>query len=224
MIKIKKVTYLILIVSCLISMAACGTPTPEATATPMPISLNELSQYTIVYPSEYTDMRMDIVDDIRDAIECITNVRINAVPDSTPETDKEIILASSSRSTSFGEEIKAFASRMDYMIAKDGNDIVLGGQNYYSDMRAVYDFTENYLGYDSVNKSCSEPSKAISGTYSNIYKKPEFTIEAACWASKFGEESYIKDMADAHFNMLMTSCYVSAQEMHNLTKWCAKKI
>ena len=183
---------------------------------------DDLSEYTIVYPSGYTDLRMDIVAEIQDAIEHITNVRINAVSDSTPETDKEIILASSSRSTSFDEEIKAFESRMDYVVAKDGNDIVLGGQNYYSDMRAVYDFTENYLGYDSVNKSCFEPSKPISGTYSNIYKKPEFTIEAACWATKFDKESYIKDMADAHFNMLMTSCYASAQEMHNLTKWCAK--
>lgn len=219
---IKKMTCWILTLTCLVSITACGTPTPEATATPTPVLLNELSQYTIVYPSQYTEMRMDIVNDIQNAIEHITNVRINAVPDSAPKSDKEIILASSSRSTSFDEEIKAFESRMDYVVAKDGNDIVLGGQNYYSDMRAAYDFIKNYLGYDCIEDSYSEPAKAISGTYSNIYKKPEFTIEAACWASKFGEESYIKDMADAHFNMLMTTCYISAQEMHNLTKWCAK--
>ena len=193
-----------------------------ANETAAEIFSDELSRYTIVYPSRCTDMRMDIVNDIQDAIEHITNVRINAVPDSTPKSDKEIILASSSRSTSFDEEIKAFESRMDYVVAKDGNDIVLGGQNYYSDMRAAYDFIKNYLGYDCIEDSYSEPAKALSEKRSNIYKKPEFTIEAACWATKLDKESYIKDMADARFNMLMTGCYLSEQEMHNLTKWCAK--
>ena len=200
-------------------MTAC---TPQPSPTEKGIQVSELADYTIVYPSEYTELRMDIVSELQDVIEHLTNVRIKAIPDTEPEAEKEIILASSKRTTSFDAEIDDFASRMDYIVAKDNDNIVLGGQNYYSDMRAVYDFMSNYLGYDSLEGTYSEPTKNIAGTYVNIYKEPEFIIQAACWATLFDKESYIKDIRDASFNMLMIDFSMSPENTHNLTKWCAK--
>lgn len=202
-------------------MTACGTATP--TPTESPVLANELTDYKIVYPAEYTELRMDIVNDLQDVIEHITNVRIEAIPDSAQKDGKEIILASSERSTALSDTVSSFASRMDYVVARDGNDIVLGGQNYYSDMRAVYDFIENYLGYNVIEDTYSTPTKALADTYTYIYSEPEFTINAACWATVFDDESYIKDIADANFNMLMVAFYKGTDEYaHTLTKWCAK--
>ena len=139
-------------------MTSC---TPQPSPTEKGVQVSELADYTIVYPSEYTEFRMDIVSELQDVIEHLTNVRINAIPDTEPEAEKEIILASSKRTTSFDAEIDDFASRMDYIVAKDNDNIVLGGQNYYSDMRAVYDFMSNYLGYDSLEGTYSEPKKTL---------------------------------------------------------------
>ena len=205
----------------LASCTSAVSHTPEAT--PEPILTSELAEYTIVYPSAYTQFRMDIVTELQDTIEHITGKKINAVPDSQPEAEHEIILASSKRKTSYDSDIDAFASRMDYIIAVDGDDIVLGGQNYYSDLRAVYDFINNYIGYDDIKDAYSEPTKAISGTYVNIYKKPDFIIEAACWATTFDKAEYIKDIAEANFNMLMIlQNFYKQEQFHDLTKWCAR--
>ena len=97
-------------------MTSC---TPQPSPTEKGVQVSELADYTIVYPSEYTEFRMDIVSELQDVIKHLTNVRINAIPDTEPEAEKEIILASSKRTTSFDAEIDDFASRMDYIVAKD---------------------------------------------------------------------------------------------------------
>ena len=69
----------------LASCTSAVSHTPEET--PEPILTSELAEYTIVYPSAYTQFRMDIVTELQDTIEHITGKKINAVPDSQPEAE-----------------------------------------------------------------------------------------------------------------------------------------
>ncbi len=225
----KKFISLILTLLTALSLAACNTPTPspEATVTPTPepgIPVASLADYTIVYPAEYTSFRMDIVNELKSTVEYLTSKTVKITPDSEPASGKEIILASSQRTTSFDTEIDGFDSTMDYIIAVDGENIVLGGQNYYSDMRAVYDFTNNYLGYDDITKEYAEPTKHIDGVYRNAdYEIPDFKIIATCWTAHFGETYYIKDIADANFNMMtFFPLGHSELEIHKIARDCAR--
>ncbi len=217
----KKIIYSLLAILTVLSCTACAKPT----ATPdegLPVSA--LSEYTIVYPAGYTEFRMDIVNELKSVIEHLTSATVKTAPDTEAVQGKEIILASSDRITAFDAEIDAFGSTMDYVVAVDGENIVLGGQNYYSDMRAVYDFINNYLGYDDIAKTYGTPTKKIDGIYKNAdYKRPDFTIVATCWTAHFGETYYIKDIADANFNMMtFFPLGHSELEMHKITRDCAR--
>lgn len=201
-----------------LSITACALPSNKET-----VQVAELADYTIVYPSNYKDWQMEEVYLLQNTIEHITGTRINAVPDSEPEAKREIILASSSRETAFSSQISSFANRMDYVVAVDNKDIVLGGLNYYSDMRAVYDFVNNYLGYDDIEDIYSE-SKAVSGTKTYIYKEPSLTLMGSNLSvSAYTSVEAVRDMAECNFNMIqiMADRYTD-EEMRNFAKWCAR--
>ena len=203
----------------LCSMTACSPSTKSKT-----VSVDELSSYTIVYPQSYKDWQMTEVELLRDTIEHITGTRINAVPDSEPEVKNEIIFASSARETSYDNTVDAFESRMDYIIAVDGYDIVLGGQNYYSDMRAAYDFINNYIGYDDIKDEYLEPQKQITGSNSTIWKKPELYIMGSnLTAEPFTEVWYVKDFVDCNFNLLqIMSMKYTDTGVRDVATWCAR--
>ena len=203
----------------LCSMTACSPSTKSKT-----VSVDELSSYTIVYPQSYKDWQMTEVELLRDIIEHITGTRINAVPDSEPEVKNEIIFASSARETSYDNTVDTFESRMDYIIAIDGDDIVLGGQNYYSDMRAAYDFINNYIGYDDIEDEYSEPQKQITGVNSTVWKKPElYLMGSNLTAEPFTEVWHVKDFVDCNFNLLqIMSMKYTDTGVRDVATWCAR--
>ncbi len=208
-----------------------AVPTPAPSQLPEPtvypatktIEVEELKDYTVVYPAEYTDFRMDIVEELIAVINKVTGADINMASDAVAVDGKKIILASAVTEHSFKKEIEDFDDRMDYIVAVDGDNIVLGGKNYYSDMRAVYNFLENNLGYTSYNNSYSGTTNALSGVNFTYYEAPEFILDAATWATLFDEEAHVKDVHDANFNQLMTHYYMYDElNSHNFAKWCAK--
>ena len=215
----KKYVGAVLTAALLCSMTACSPSAKSKT-----VSVDELSSYTIVYPQSYKDWQMTEVELLRDTIEHITGTRINAVPDSEPEVKNEIIFASSARETSYDNTVDAFESRMDYIIAVDGYDIVLGGQNYYSDMRAAYDFINNYIGYDDIKDEYLEPQKQITGSNSTIWKKPELYIMGSnLTAEPFTEVWYVKDFVDCNFNLLqIMSMKYTDTGVRDVATWCAR--
>ena len=215
----KKYVGAVLTAALLCSMTACSPSAKSKT-----VSVDELSSYTIVYPQSYKEWQMTEVELLRDIIEHITGTRINAVPDSEPEAKHEIIFASSTRKTSYESEIDAFASRMDYIIAVDGDDIVIGGQNYYSDMRAAYDFINNYIGYDDIEDEYSEPQKQITGLNTTIWKKPElYLMGSNLSCGPFSEVWHVKDFADCNFNLLQISQQMYTDTgVRDVATWCAR--
>lgn len=204
------------------SMAAC---TSKPTGTPDNVSVTSLSEYTIVYPSAYKDWQMTEVNLLRDVIEHLTGKKPDVIPDTQPEAAHEIIFESSKRKTSLDDKIVAFTGKMDYVVAVDGKNIVLGGQNYYSDMRAVYDFINNYLGYDDIEEKYSEPSKKIQGISENTWQKPELYIMGSNMScAPFSEIWQVKDFVDCNFNLLQinTASYNDDTKVRDVATWCAR--
>ncbi len=247
----KKIISLILILLTVLSFTACAMPTAavsnatqmptmkptkaEATPTPVPteypetkiIEVGNLKDYTIIYPSAYTEFRMDIVNELKAVIDTVTGGDIKIAADAEEVNGNKIILASAEAEHSFKTEIENFQSRMDYLIAVDGENIVLGGKNYYSDVRAAYSFMENDLGYTSIGNTYSGETKNINGVEITLYKEPDFIIEAATWGPLFETEEQVKDLHDGNFNMLMTHLpgfggVYGEEGAHKLTKWAAK--
>ncbi len=190
------------------------------------ISISSLAEYSIVYPEEYlkvSEYRSDIVDELANAIEKVTGSKVKTVSDAEDAEGKLIILASGKKETVFSEKTAKFNSAMDYIIGVDGDNIVLGGLNYYSDMRAVYAFMNDYLGYDDIEDKILEPSKKISGEFISVYEEPDYFIEAATWATSFDQPWQIKDIADCGFNMLLLHyTFCTKDEVINTIKWCTR--
>lgn len=188
--------------------------------------MNILDDRAIVYPSRYKEWQMADVFMLRDVIEHLTGKKVTLISDKEPKTQNELIFASSERSTAFADKISKLGSAMDYIIAADENDIVIGGQNYYSDMRAVYDFINNYLGYDDINDIYSAPTKQIQGISTVAWKKPELYImgtNLSC--TEFEKAWQVKDFADCNFNLLqISSCngYKKPEDVRNVATWCAR--
>ncbi len=211
-----------------------GNPATKPTPVPTPdfpeyatesVKLSELEGYTIIYPSVYTDYRMNEVYILRDTIRDILGFELEIKPDTDTVDGKKIILASSIAENGVEEAIKLFQSGMDYVVGTLNGNIILGGNNFYADMRAIYDFINNYLGYDDIEDAViSEPKTEISGVNLDIYREPELTLLACSYSvSAFTEQFVIRDMAEAHFNMAqMEGVNYTAEAFRDLIKWCAR--
>lgn len=210
----------LLIFSMLFMLPACG-PTPEPSNG---IKTSDLNKYTIVYPASYEDWQMEEVTLLQKAIKHITGSDIAAVPDTDAEKDNEIIFASSSRQTKLKEQTQSFASEMDYIIAVSDGDIILGGRSYYGDMKAAYDFINNYLGYNDLDDIYNEAKAEISGTETKTYTEPAFTIMVANPGKyPFSCANDVKVMADAGFNMTKLDVInFSPESFRTYAKWCAR--
>lgn len=187
------------------------------------IRISDLGSYTIVYPDIYTELRMDIVYLLQNTIAKVTGVTPEIIPDTEPQREHEIILASSSRQTAFNETVAGFESSMNYILAVKDSDIILGGQNYWGDLRAVYDFVGNYLGYDDIKNTYNTAANEISGVKTVKHQKPSLYIQAATWATVFETSEQIKDVADANFNTIMyTVSSSSPQKLHFAIGQCVR--
>ncbi len=242
-----KVSAAVLLIIMLLSFTACGTITPSASPdapgstaspdipseTPKPdfpeypdetVKLTDLGGYTIVYPSYYDEYRMNEVYILRDTIKKVTGAELKIISDGEAKGEHEIILASSGRKNGVEESIEMFESGLDYVVGALNGNIILGGNNFYADMRAVYDFINNYLGFNDVDNIYSEPKIEISGVNFHVYKKPLLTLMGSNYSVRAYTEQYaIRDMHEAHFNMTLIDVGLYSQEqLRDFVKWCAR--
>ena len=241
-----KISAFMLSIIMLLSLTACAvtpsssgieneTTPPEETASPSPTptfptypkesaDITDLSEYTIVYPSYYDEYRMGEVFLLKDAIKNVTGAELDIISDGEEEREHEVIFASSKRQNGVEESISMFESGLDYVVGALNGNIILGGNNFYADMRAVYDYINNYLGYNDIDNIYSEPQSEVSGVNLHIYQKPLLTIMASNYSvSAFTEQYAIRDMHDACFNMTMVEAGAySKDELIDLVKWCAR--
>ena len=242
-----KVSAAVLLIIMLLSFTACGTITPSASPdapgstaspdipseTPKPdfpeypdetVKLTDLGGYTIVYPSYYDEYRMNEVYILRDTIKKVTGAELKIISDGEAKDEHEIILASSGRKNGVEESIEMFESGLDYVVGALNGNIILGGNNFYADMRAVYDFINNYLGFNDVDNIYSEPKREISGVNLNIYKEPLLTLMGSNFSIQPYTEQYaIRDMHEAHFNLTLIDIdQYSKDQLRDFIKWCAR--
>ena len=242
-----KITAAVLLIVMLLSLTACGTVTPSASPdtpvstaspdipseTPTPdfpeypeetIKLTDLSEYAIVYPSYYDEYRMNEVYILRDTIKKVTGAELKIISDGEAKCEHEIILASSDRQNGIEVSISMFESGLDYVVGALNGNIILGVNNFYADMRAVYDFINNYLGYNDIDDIYSEPKSKISGVNLNIYEEPLLTLMGSNFSIQPYTEQYaIRDMHEAHFNLTLIDIdQYSKDQLRDFIKWCAR--
>lgn len=208
------------------------TPVPSeepAEPTPAPVSdaIRALGDYTIIYPEHYQNPRQTVeVELLRNVIEELSGKKPEAICDDvTSVTCKNcIVFASSNVKTEFDDTIKTLKSEMDYVICVDKDrNIILGGQTYYSDMRAAYDFINNYLGYDDVEDVYTQPTKDIDGSFVYEYEEPSFLIIAHNAAHNVFTKKVIRDAKSAHFNvMTVDRNFCTEAEYTEIGTWCVR--
>lgn len=165
---------------------------------------------------------------LQTAIEHITGVKIKAESDATSKSGKEIIFAScSGRSTALDSYIAAFESRLDYTIGVSNSDIILGGRDYYGNMRAAYYFINTVLGYDDLQGAHTAAQESITGVNTSFWEEPAFVIAAGnFYKRKYPTAQSVKDVADASFNVMIVQglqrAYESEAEFRQFINWCTR--
>lgn len=188
------------------------------------IYFNELSKFVIVYPASYNEYQMEEVKLLQAEIKNVLGFELELISDAEPQREHEIILASSQRESGVEDTLKLFESGLDYLIGVVHGNIILGGNNYYADMRAIYDFINNYLGYNDIDKIYSEPKSDVSLVTLKLYEKPLITLLGSNFSvSPFTEQYAVRDMAEAHFNMVAVASYkYTEKQFRDFAKWCAR--
>ncbi len=213
----KKIISALLALAMLLSLTACQ-PTVATD------NFDFLADYTIVYPDEYTSFELEEAKLLQSVIKELTGKEIPMVKDTEAEKEHEIIIASSSRKTGASATVDAFTSGLDYIVAVDGDDIVLGGNHYYGDLKAIYDFINNYLGYNDLTKTFADAVSKIEGTKTVLYKEPAINITAPIdGATPFASQNDVAIMAEAGFNMTrLDTTIFTVEELRHYAKWCAR--
>lgn len=241
---LKKLSSIILCTAMLFTITAC-TPTASPNGTTLPditekaeqtssvklpeyeneiVLLNDIGEYSIVYPSEYTDYMKQDVKFLQKVIKNVTGANLNIVSDLENTNSKEIIIASSKRKNGIEEAIENFPDELDYVIGVRKGNIILGGKNFYADIKAIYDFINNVLGYDDIEETKSPPQTSISGLTYKLYTRPNFLITAHNGAvSNISGKKVIRDMRDANFNVLqLDTNWHNNDEILEAAKWCSR--
>lgn len=221
-----------------VSQSESPTPSPSQepelpTPTPIPVSdsVKKLGDYIIIYPNEYENPRqMKEVELLQNVIEKLSGKRPSTQKDTDGElTNKNyIIFASSTVKTSQDKVFNELLSEMDYAICfDDDNNVILGGKTYYSDMRAAYDFINNYLGYDDIEDEYSEPEKGIGEDTVYAYTAPTFIVAAHnAWHPAFTPK-VVKEACDCHINLMTYNLcsdqkYWIEDDYKALATWCVR--
>lgn len=246
----KKFITLLSVLLWILLFSACGLqtllPTPSASmpsettvmpvqseepAEPMPIPVSEdvraLGEYTIVYPEQYQNPRQMVeVELLQNVIEELSGKKPEAMSDAIAciSSKNYIIFASSNIKTEFDSIIGSLESEMDYVICVDKDkNVILGGQTYYSDMRAAYDFINNYLGYDDVEDVYTQPTNEIDGSFVYLYEKPSFLIIAHNAAHNVFTKKVIRDAKSAYFNLMtVDKNFCTEAEYMDIGTWCVR--
>ncbi len=187
-------------------------------------SKKDLSAYTIVYPQEYEEWQKEDVLFLAEVIEKKEGKKPEVVPDTEAPADKEIILYGANRSADVPEKL-AEDDELSFIIYENGNKIVLGGNGFYSDYRAIYAFINDYIGFDDLTDTFAElPVKERGGFETVIYEEPNVTTMAYIRGRyPFKMPADVKDYADAGFNMVRIDSWdIDVANLREYGKWCAR--
>lgn len=189
-------------------------------------SIKDLSEYTLVYPDYYSVDQMEDIYLLKNAIECVTDAEIKIVSDSEQFSGKTIVIASSKRVTTYEFEINSIGGKLDYIIAVGKDEVVLGGNNYYADVRAIYDFVNNYIGYNDINSEVdySAVTEKIKGYKKVCYSDNDFiTVAVDFEGEPRVNYSDVKRLKDTLFNaILIDTVNYTELQLKMLFKWCAR--
>lgn len=213
-------------------VSASPTPDVDALAKAIPsgsVKTSDLGDYTVVYPSYYAeaDWQMTEVGLLCRTLSEMSGKDVKAAPDTEEINGKSIVFASTRALPAYDELLDALPSRLDYFIAADeSGNIVLGGQDYYGDMRAAYDFINNTLGYNDLDGVWSDPKEEISGVTPVLFSEPEFKILAGnFYKIPFTDPKAVRDMVRCGFNMTLNftiSCYETEEQLRDYCLWCCR--
>lgn len=213
----KKILSIILVISFMASLLAFVPGCTEKS------EFSYLSDYTVVYPEEYADWQKEDVYFLAEVIEKLTGKAPAVASDTSDATGKEIILAGAKREyTVDGFPLKD--DELSYVVAKTGDDIVLGGNGFYANVRAIYDFINNYLGYNDLTGEKTEPAKAIDGVNVVTYTEPENTAMTYIRGRyPFGTAKDVYEFAEAGFNTVrLDASEIDTENLRRYGKWCAR--
>ena len=210
----------------LILGSACTASSPSVTpvTTPTPV-LNKteitkkiLSGYSIVYPSDYNEYRMEDVYSLRDAIFQYVGSYIPVLSDKDPRPVKSIILADTTLQHQYSNRTGEFSGTLNSLIAVDQRtmDIVIGGSNYYATATAIERF--NAMLPDSETVS-------FNVEYSENIVEIDDVPAIACTLKTlpFTTIEQFESMIGQGYNsVVIDASLYSERQLHNVIKWCAK--
>lgn len=180
------------------------------------ISGHDISEFSIIYPSSYTEYQKADITLFRDILYNATGKNLYIASNGEDDNKYQIKIG-----TAGGESFKSYHP-LDYRILTETDGIAIGGNNYYSDIKGIYRFLYDITGY-SYDGSFSK-SEVILGNieYINRYNDIKILVGAWCLSGDVIEtEAQIRDMADAGLNHVNIQVPENKQTMHNLLKWLA---
>ncbi len=177
----------------------------------------DIREFSIVYPDSYDAMQRADIEQLAQAIyeACGAQLPVGRESDS-PEAPHEIRIGALR-----GEDYAGWGA-LDCRVAVRDGQVLLGGNNYYADIRAVYRFLREQLGFGWDGSYASE-TVAIGSTRDNRidWVEPPVTVMAWCTHSEpFNTERQVAQAAEAGFNLLDISA-LGGQELHDMLKWAA---
>lgn len=180
------------------------------------ISGRDLSEFSIVYPSSYTEYQKADITLFRDILYTATGMNLNIAADDEDSNQYQIKIG-----TAAGETFEGY-NPLDYRILTKTDGISIGGNNYYSDIKGIYRFLYDITGY-AYDGSFSKNEVILTNVeYISCYNDIKILIGAWCTSGDAIEtEAQIRDMADAGFNHVNIQVPADKQLMHNLLKWLA---
>lgn len=195
---------------------------PDTTSSPVPdatrITKGMLSGYSIVYPSDYNEYRMEDVYSLRDEISQYIGKDLPIVSDEDPRPSKAIILGDAALQHEYSGRINEFADTLSSIIAIDNEtkDIIIGGSNYYATAVAIEKFNEMVPGFDAVS---------FNVEYSQMVIVPNEAPVIACTLKTmpFATMEQFEDMVRQGYNsVVIDASLYSERQLHNVIKWSAK--
>ncbi|MHB1154119.1 MAG: hypothetical protein ACYCWE_12880 [Eubacteriales bacterium] len=180
------------------------------------ISGHDISEFSIVYPSSYTEYQKADITLFRDILYTATGKNLDIVSDSEDNNKYKIKIG-----TAGGESFDGYHP-LDYRILTVTDGISIGGNNYYSDIKGIYHFLYDIAGYAYDGSFSKSEVIAANAEYIHYYSDIKILIGAWCTSGDAIEtEAQIRDMADAGFNHVNIQVPADKQLMHNLLKWLA---
>ncbi|MDD4774217.1 MAG: hypothetical protein PHZ09_11565, partial [Eubacteriales bacterium] len=106
------------------------------------IAGNNIGEYSIIYPASYTEYQKRDIALFRDIVYTGTGKRLEIADDSEENSSKLAIKIGTAGDSEFADY-----HPLDYHIMTDESGISIGGNNYYADIKGLYHFLYNIIGY-----------------------------------------------------------------------------